>query len=145
MLIWGTPLGNWHKNCWLPLGDHILTPHLPGTTNTTQHNNVLHHVPLTKLSAHVAWIWAQTDLYYRSSIVDSLLEISKNVLFYVFFYLSSKHLSLLLKNNPVPDNQPLKLLQQTSGFLQIFGSKIQDCLFSKTIVFFQTLGYQYRP
>ena len=39
------------------------------------------------VNLQVAWIWAQTDLYYRLSIVDSLLEISKNVLFYAFFFI----------------------------------------------------------
>ena len=85
-----------------------------------------HHVLFAKLSAPVAWIWAQTDRYYRSSIVDSLLEISKMSCFMFFFRLSSENLSWPLKNNPIPQTQPLKLLQLTSGFLQIFGSKIQD-------------------
>ena len=39
------------------------------------------------VNLQVAWIWAQPDLYYRLSIVDSLLEISKNVLFYSFISL----------------------------------------------------------
>ena len=62
-----------------------------------------------------------------------------------FFHLSSKHSSLPFKSNPFLQTQPLKLLQLTSGFLQIFGSKIQECFhtfFQNNNFFSQTQGYQ---